>query len=107
MAKQKTGAADCDSCATDTAHTHPDHSDQLKRLARIRGQVDGVARMIEEGRYCVDILTQTAAVRAALKSLETAILEKHMEHCVRDAMNGGGDSDQKIAELMAIFKKTA
>jgi CsoR family transcriptional regulator, copper-sensing transcriptional repressor len=105
MAKQSPRKEACDQCAPQTAHAYPDHGDQLKRLARIRGQIDGVSRMIEEGRYCVDILAQTAAARAAIKSLEAAILEKHMAHCVRDAMTAGGDADQKIEELLAVFKK--
>jgi DNA-binding FrmR family transcriptional regulator len=110
MAKQKSAmplAADCDHCAPEAAHQHPDHADQLKRVARNRGQIEGVGRMIEEGRYCVDILAQTAAARAAIKSLETAILEKHMAHCVREAMTAGADADQKIEELLAVFKKAS
>ena len=60
------------------------HSKQmaLDRLARLEGQVRGIARMIEEDRYCVDILTQTAAVRSALKGVERVILENHAVHCV-------------------------
>jgi CsoR family transcriptional regulator, copper-sensing transcriptional repressor len=107
MAKQSVRKEACDQCEPQAAQVYPDHSDQLKRLARIRGQIDGVARMIEENRYCVDILAQTAAARAAIKSLEAAILEKHMAHCVRDAMTSGGDADKKIEELIAMFKKAS
>ncbi len=97
----------CDACAVPAPGAHPDHRDQLKRLARIRGQIDGVARMIEDNRYCIDILTQTSAVRAALKSLEAAILEKHMAHCVREAMAAGDNAQVKIEELMTVFKKAS
>jgi CsoR family transcriptional regulator, copper-sensing transcriptional repressor len=99
--------AACEACVTPEQGLHPDHRDQLKRLARIRGQIDGVARMIEDNRYCIDILTQTSAVRAALKSLEAAILEKHMAHCVREAMAAGDNAQVKIEELMTVFKKAS
>jgi CsoR family transcriptional regulator, copper-sensing transcriptional repressor len=100
--------AACGHCATDAVEPqHPDHRDQLRRVARIRGQIDGVARMIEQDRYCIDILTQTSAVRAALKSLEAAILEKHMAHCVRAAMASGDDAAVRIEELLEVFKKAS
>jgi CsoR family transcriptional regulator, copper-sensing transcriptional repressor len=99
--------AGCDACAAPGQDTHPDHRDQLKRLARIRGQIDGIVRMIEDDRYCIDILTQTSAARAALKSLEAAILEKHMAHCVREAMAAGDNAQVKIEELMTVFKKAS
>jgi CsoR family transcriptional regulator, copper-sensing transcriptional repressor len=108
MAKQKLMREfeqDCEACTSAQVNVNPNHAGQLKRLARIRGQLDGVGRMIEQERYCIDILAQTAAIRAAIKSLEAALLEKHMAHCVLDAMNAGGDADQKIAELLAVFKK--
>jgi CsoR family transcriptional regulator, copper-sensing transcriptional repressor len=82
----------------------PDHSKQLNRVARIKGQLDGVVRMIEEQRYCVDILTQTAAIRAALKSLEALILEKHIDTCVRQALITDEDTEEKISELLRLYK---
>ncbi len=82
----------------------PDHSKQLNRVARIKGQLDGVVRMIEEQRYCVDILTQTAAIRAALKSLEALILEKHIDTCVRQALVTDEDAEEKISELLRLYK---
>jgi CsoR family transcriptional regulator, copper-sensing transcriptional repressor len=82
----------------------PDHSKQLNRVARIKGQLDGVVRMIEEQRYCVDILTQTAAIRAALKSLEALILEKHIDTCVRQALITDEDAEEKISELLRLYK---
>jgi CsoR family transcriptional regulator, copper-sensing transcriptional repressor len=82
----------------------PDHRKQLNRVARIKGQLDGVVRMIEEQRYCVDILTQTAAIRAALKSLEASILEKHIDTCVRHALTADEGAEEKIDELLRLYK---
>jgi CsoR family transcriptional regulator, copper-sensing transcriptional repressor len=82
----------------------PDHRKQLHRVARIKGQLDGVVRMIEAQRYCVDILTQTAAIRAALKSLEASILEKHIDTCVRQALVTNEGAEEKIQELLRLYK---
>jgi DNA-binding FrmR family transcriptional regulator len=75
-----------------------------KRLTRIEGQVRGLARMVEEDRYCIDIVTQISAVRAALRRLEEEILKDHVSHCVEHAINSGNKADQrrKIEELMAV-----
>jgi DNA-binding FrmR family transcriptional regulator len=75
-----------------------------KRLSRIEGQVRGLARMVEEDRYCIDIVTQVAAVRAALRRLEEEILRDHVAHCVEHAITSGNKADQrkKIEELMAV-----
>ncbi len=79
----------------------------LDRLARLEGQVRGVARMVEEDRYCVDILAQTAAVRSALKAVERLILEDHAHHCVETAIESGDPEDQreKFNELIALLQK--
>jgi DNA-binding FrmR family transcriptional regulator len=76
----------------------------LKRLQRIEGQVRGLARMVEDDRYCIDIVTQIAAVRAALRRAEEEILRDHVAHCVEDAIVSGDKADQrrKIAELMDV-----
>ena len=76
----------------------------LKRLKRIEGQVRGLSRMIEEDRYCIDIVTQISAVRAALRRAEEEILRDHVSHCVEHAIASGDKADQrrKIAELMAV-----
>ena len=76
----------------------------LKRLKRIEGQVRGLSRMIEEDRYCIDIVTQISAVRAALRRAEEEILRDHVSHCVEHAIASGDRADQrrKIAELMAV-----
>jgi len=75
-----------------------------RRLQRIEGQVRGLARMVEEDRYCIDIVTQVAAVRAALRRLEEEILRDHVAHCVEHAIASGNKADQrkKIEELMAV-----
>jgi DNA-binding FrmR family transcriptional regulator len=77
----------------------------LKRLNRIEGQVRGLARMVEDDRYCIDIVTQISAVRAALKRVEEEILRDHVGHCVEHAIASGNKADQrkKIAELMDVF----
>jgi DNA-binding FrmR family transcriptional regulator len=77
----------------------------LKRLNRIEGQVRGLARMVEDDRYCIDIVTQIAAVRAALRRAEEEILREHVAHCVAHAIESGDKSDQrrKVAELMDVM----
>lgn len=78
-----------------------------KRLNRIEGQVRGLARMVDEDRYCIDIVTQVAAVRAALRRLEEEILRDHVAHCVEHAISSGNKTDQrrKIEELMAVVSR--
>jgi DNA-binding FrmR family transcriptional regulator len=75
-----------------------------KRLSRIEGQVRGLARMVEDDRYCIDIVTQISAVRAALRRVEEEVLKDHVSHCVEHAISSGDKADQrrKIAELMAV-----
>jgi DNA-binding FrmR family transcriptional regulator len=75
-----------------------------KRLNRIEGQVRGLSKMVDEDRYCIDIVTQISAVRAALRRVEEEILKDHVAHCVEDAINSGNRADQrrKIAELMEV-----
>ena len=77
----------------------------LKRLGRIEGQVRGLARMVEDDRYCIDIVTQISAVRAALRRLEKEILRDHVAHCVEHAIAAGNKADQrqKVAELMDVI----
>jgi DNA-binding FrmR family transcriptional regulator len=80
----------------------------LKRLKRIEGQVRGVARMVGEDRYCIDIVTQIGAVRAALRKVEEEVLRDHVGHCVEGAIASGnkGQQRRKIAELMDVFGRT-
>jgi len=77
----------------------------LKRLGRIEGQVRGLGRMVENERYCIDIVTQIGAVRAALRRVEEEILRDHVAHCVEHAIKSGDKSDQrqKVAELMDVM----
>ncbi len=79
----------------------------LKRLSRIEGQVRGLARMLEEDRYCIDVLTQVAAVRAALKRVEEQVLEDHVRHCVEHAIMSGDAEEQrkKVAELLEVLRR--
>ena len=74
----------------------------LNRLSRIEGQVRGVARMVEEDRYCIDVLTQLQAVRAALARVETEMLKDHLGHCIEGAIVSGDKEEQrrKSAELI-------
>jgi DNA-binding FrmR family transcriptional regulator len=90
-------------------HAHARHTGQLDRLRRIEGQVGGLARMVEEGRYCVDILTQIRAARAALRRVEEAVLRDHVEHCVAQAIRSGDPADQKtkVDELLDVLGRFA
>ena len=80
---------------------------QRARLGRIEGQVRGVARMVEEDRYCIDIVTQISAVRAALRRAEEEILRDHVAHCVENAIVSGNRAEQrrKITELMDVVTR--
>lgn len=79
----------------------------IKRLSRIEGQVRGLSRMVEDDRYCIDIVTQIAAARAALRRLEEEILRDHVGHCVEHAIASGNKAEQrqKIEELMAVVSR--
>ncbi len=79
-----------------------------KRLGRIEGQVRGLSRMVEEDRYCIDIVTQISAVRAALRRVEEEVLRDHVAHCVEHAIASGNKADQreKITELMEVIGRS-
>jgi len=84
-------------------HTKDAH---LKRLKRIEGQVRGIARMVDEEQYCIDILTQVSAVTKALQSLSLGLLDEHMEHCVVQAVRQGGDEQEiKLKEASAAIAR--
>jgi DNA-binding FrmR family transcriptional regulator len=91
--------------AVQAPHNHAIHKACLPRLRRIEGQVRGIARMVEEERYCTDILTQLLAARAALKKVEDEILKGHVEHCVENAVTSGDAAEQRrlVAELLEVF----
>ena len=79
-----------------------------KRLNRIEGQVRGLSRMVEEDRYCIDIVTQISAVRAALRRAEEEILRDHVSHCVEHAIASGNKTDQrkKISEIIDVLGRS-
>lgn len=87
-----------------------DNKDKLlNRLSRIEGQVRGVARMVEEERYCIDVLTQIQAARAALARVESEMVKDHLGHCIEAAIVGGDAAEQrqKAAELIELLQRTS
>lgn len=79
----------------------------LNRLSRIEGQVRGIARMVDDDRYCIDILTQIQAVRAALTRVESEMLKNHLGHCIENAIVSGDREEQrrKAAELIELLER--
>ena len=79
----------------------------LNRLSRIEGQVRGVARMVEEERYCIDVLTQLRAIKAALNRVETEMLKDHLGHCIEGAIVSGDAAEQrkKAGELIELLER--
>ena len=91
-------------------HGYAPHKDQLlKRLARIEGQVRGIAKMIDDDRYCIDILTQLGAVDTALEAVALKVLEDHVQHCVAGALASGDPKQvtEKTAELLGAVQRFA
>jgi CsoR family transcriptional regulator, copper-sensing transcriptional repressor len=91
-------------------HGHTEDKDVLvKRLHRIEGQVRGIERMVEDDRYCIEILTQIAAVNTALESLAFKILDEHVRHCVAGALTSGDEADAqtKTEELLEAVQRFA
>ena len=86
---------------------HARHSDELHRLKKIKGQVEGIENMITDGRYCPDILTQIKAATSALRAVEHSILERHMRHCLMDAVTGGSkkEVEKKIEEILLLLAR--
>ena len=84
-----------------------DHTAQIPRLNRIEGQIRGISKMIQEGRYCVDILTQIRSASGALAKVEENIFKCHLEGCVRDSLTGNdqGDREAKVNEILEILSK--
>jgi DNA-binding FrmR family transcriptional regulator len=80
--------------------------DYAKRLRRIEGQIRGIAKMIDEDKYCIDILTQISAVNSALQSVALGLLDEHLGHCVSNAVTAGGDeASAKLAEASAAIAR--
>ncbi|GAA3864506.1 metal-sensitive transcriptional regulator [Tessaracoccus defluvii] len=92
-----------------TGHQHgytPEKAAYLRRLRLIEGQARGIARMVEEDAYCIDVLTQISAVTSALKAVSLGLLGDHLAHCVADATRAGGpEAEEKIDEAMAAIKR--
>ena len=84
---------------------NPCHKDKLTSLRRIEGQVRGVQNMIEEGKYCVDILNQIKALKNSIIAVEGKILKTHLRECIKDSLNGSDDFDLKIDEIMKTMKR--
>lgn len=81
----------------------------LNRLSRLEGQVRGIARMVEEERYCIDVLTQLRAVRAAVNRVETEMLKDHLDHCIEGAIISGnaGEQRKKANELIELLERAS
>jgi DNA-binding FrmR family transcriptional regulator len=86
--------------------THPSHKKHIDALRRIEGQVRGVQKMVEEKRYCVDILTQLSAVSSAVASVQNSILERHFDTCFKSSLEDGSSAERKkkVAEVLRILK---
>lgn len=89
------------------SHAHPDHAGELVRLKRIKGQVEGLEKMISDRRYCPDIILQIRAARAALLSLENAVMNTHIRHCVKDAFRTRDSfkTEEKIQEIIELVSR--
>jgi CsoR family transcriptional regulator, copper-sensing transcriptional repressor len=87
---------------------NPNHTNNLPALRRIEGQVRGIQKMIEEKKYCIDILTQIQAIKGALSRVEEKILEKHFQYCVTDAMREAAEKEkkQKLDEILKMIRQT-
>ena len=90
-----------------TVHGYSQNSDEiLARLRRIEGQISGLQRMIEEDRYCIDVLTQISSATKSLQSVATGMLDDHVRHCVRDAIGQGeGAADEKVDEALEVIHR--
>jgi DNA-binding FrmR family transcriptional regulator len=91
---------------------YPTHNEQLTFLRKIEGQIRGVQTMIEEGRYCVDILTQLHSVIGAIQRVESKILQRHLENCFTHAVKGSSEVERnkkigEVIDLITRFRKTA
>jgi CsoR family transcriptional regulator, copper-sensing transcriptional repressor len=110
--KHATARADChDAHVVGSPVVQPHKQTLLKRLNRVEGQVRGVAQMIQGDRYCIDVLTQIAAIQSALDAVALQLLEDHTRGCVADAVRADrgskGNGDRAITELMTVVKRFA
>ncbi|GGI40695.1 metal-sensing transcriptional repressor [Mammaliicoccus stepanovicii] len=87
-----------------TPRTREEKDKVINRLKRIEGQVRGIQNMVEDDRYCLDVLVQISAIQSALKNVGFAVTERHMQHCVSDAIQNG-DGEEMIDELLTVLKQ--
>ncbi|MDN3506524.1 MAG: metal-sensitive transcriptional regulator [Simkaniaceae bacterium] len=94
-------------CCTHQKNQHPSHHKQLPHLNRVSGQIEGIKKMIADGRYCPEILTQLRAIRSAIKSIELNILDTHLSSCVAQACLSQDNEEQrkKIDEIRELIKR--
>tara|TARA_B100001540_G_C15710528_1_gene598333 strand:+ start:827 stop:1087 length:261 start_codon:yes stop_codon:yes gene_type:complete len=85
--------------------SHPCHKDKIANIRRIKGQLEGIERMINEEKYCIDILNQMKAIKNALTSVEARILETHLKECVKDSLDTAQDNQAKIDEIVNVLKR--
>lgn len=90
--------------STDSNH-HPCHQQQIPRINRAIGQLEGIKKMIEEQRYCPEILIQLRAARSAIRAVESCILKTHLQACVSESFNSETDKEQKLNELKELFDR--
>tara|TARA_Y100000768_G_scaffold274575_1_gene210277 strand:+ start:845 stop:1108 length:264 start_codon:yes stop_codon:yes gene_type:complete len=84
---------------------HPSHNKQIASLKRVEGQIRGIINMVNEEKYCVDILYQIKAAKSALVSVESKILKNHIESCVKNSLENKNDVDAKVSELLKLINK--
>lgn len=84
---------------------YPSHIEEMSRINRILGQIEGIKKMIEDRRYCLDIMIQLKAVRSALKAVEGNILKSHLDHCVVKSFEDEEDRIKKIEEIKDLFRR--
>ena len=84
---------------------NPSHKSQTASLKRVEGQIRGIIKMVEDGKYCVDVLTQIKAAKGALVTVEGKILQKHIESCIKHALKNEDDVNVKITELLKVINK--
>ena len=82
-----------------------DREEYLRRLRRIEGQVRGLQKMVEDDRYCIDVLTQVASVTKALQGVAMGLLDEHLRHCVADAVQADDDGEEKLTEAMTAVER--
>ena len=84
---------------------HPSHQSQLSALKRVEGQIRGVIKMIDEGKYCIDVINQIKAAKAALVRIESNVLKKHVESCVVESFKNKKVLNNKVEELLKLINK--